>query len=231
MVSPGPSITTTTLTNATPNANYSATLQATGGVGTLTWSVVSGTLPTGLSLNSSGAITGDPTVSGTSVFTVQVADSSASSGGPATTQAQLSLTVVTGVSISTTSLPTGSEGVAYLASMDASGGTPPYTWTVASGSLPSGLTLVPSSGVISGMPASEVTSTFTVAARDSSPTAQTQTQSLAIAICIPQPLAITTTSLLDGTAGSTYNAALVAIGGTPPYTWSLATGTPPPACR
>ncbi len=227
MVSPGPSITTTTLTNATPNANYSATLQATGGVGTLTWSVVSGTLPTGLSLNNSGAITGDPTVSGTSVFTVQVADSSASSGGPATTQAQLSLTVVTAVSISTTSLPTGSEGVAYLASMDASGGTPPYTWTVASGSLPSGLTLVPSSGVISGMPASEVTSTFTVAARDSSPTAQTQTQSLAIAICAPQPLAITTTSLLDGTAGSTYNAALVAIGGTPPYTWSLATGTPP----
>ena len=50
MVSPPPSITTTTLTNATPNANYSATLQATGGVGTLTWSLASGALPTGLSL-------------------------------------------------------------------------------------------------------------------------------------------------------------------------------------
>ena len=95
MVSPPPSITTTTLTNATPNANYSATLQATGGVGTLTWSLAGGALPTGLSLSSSGAITGDPTVSGTSTFTVQVTDSSAAPGGPASAQAQLSLTVVT----------------------------------------------------------------------------------------------------------------------------------------
>ncbi len=227
MVSPPPSVTTTALTNATPNATYSATLQATGGVGTLTWTLAGGALPTGLSLSSSGVITGDPTVSGTSTFTVQAIDSSAASGGPALAQAQLSLTVVTTVSISTTSLPAGSEGITYLAGIDASGGTPPYTWSLTTGSLPAGLTIQPSSGVISGSPTSQGTFTFTVAARDSSPTQQTQTQSLTIAIGAPGPLAITTSSLLDGTLNTPYNAKVAAMGGTPPYTWSIPAGALP----
>ncbi len=227
VVSPPPSIMTTTLVNATPNTNYSATLQATGGVGTLTWSLASGPLPTGLSLSSTGAITGDPTVSGTSTFTVQVTDSSAAPEGPASAQAQFSLAVVTVVNISTTSLPAGSEGITYLAGIDASGGTPPYGWSLATGSLPPGLTMQPSSGVISGSPTSQGTFTFTVAAKDSSPTAQTQAQSLTIAIGAPGPLAITTSSLLDAAVNTPYNAMVVAMGGTPPYTWSIATGALP----
>jgi len=229
IVSPPPGITTTTLTNATPNAYYIATLQATGGAGTLTWSVSSGALPTGLSLSSSGAISGDPTVSGTFTFTVQATDSSAAQSGPASAQAQLSLTVVTVVAISTTSLPPGSEGIAYLAGIGASGGTPPYTWSLATGSLPSGLTMQPSSGVISGSPGSQGNFTFTVAAQDSSPTPQTATQSLTLAIGAPGPLDITTSALLDGTVNTPYNATLAAVGGTPPYTWSLPTGTLPPS--
>ncbi|MGA2986911.1 MAG: putative Ig domain-containing protein [Terriglobia bacterium] len=227
MVLPPPSVTATALTNATPNANYSATLQATGGVGTLTWTVAGGALPTGLSLSGSGAITGDPTVSGTSTFTVQVTDSSAAPGGPASAQAQFSLTVVMVVSISTTSLPAGSAGIAYLAGIDASGGTPPYAWSLAAGSLPPGLTMEPGSGVISGSPSSQGNFTFTVALKDSSPTPQAQTQSLTIAIGAPGPLAITTSSLLDGTLNTPYNAKLAATGGTPPYAWSIATGAPP----
>jgi hypothetical protein len=227
VVSPPLSIGTTVLPNATVNANYSATLHATGGVGALTWRLTSGALPTGLSLSSSGTISGDPTVSGTSTFTVQVTDSSAGPAGPASVQAQLSLTVVTVVSISTTSLPAGSEGITYLAEIDASGGTSPYTWSLATGSLPPGLTMQPSTGVISGNPTSQGIFTFTVAVRDSSPTQQTQTQSLTIAIGAPWPLAITTSSLLDGTLGTPYTARLVAMGGTPPYTWSIAAGALP----
>jgi hypothetical protein len=227
IVIPPPSITTTTLINATPNANYSAILQATGGVGALTWSLTGGALPTGLSLSSSGVISGDPTVSGTFAFTPLVTDSSAAPGGPATAQAALSLTVVTAISVTTTSLAAGSEGITYLEGIDASGGTPPYTWSLSLGSLPPGLTMQPSSGVISGAPTSRGNFTFTVAAKDSSPTPQSQTQPLTIAIGAPGPLTITTSSLLDAQVDAPYTSQLAATGGTPPYTWSITTGALP----
>jgi len=227
VVSPPPSIATTTLTNATPNANYSASLQATGGVGSLTWSLAAGALPTGLAMSSSGAISGDPTVSGTFNFTVQATDSSTGGGGPASAQAHLSLTVVTVESIVTSALPDGSVGVTYLVQVGAIGGTPPYNWSVTAGALPAGLIMVPTSGVISGTPTSQGHATFAMTASDSSPTPQIQTQSLALTIGAPGPLAITTSALLNGTVNTPYNAVLGAIGGSPPYTWSLVSGALP----
>src|SRR5882762_10210106 len=72
---------------------------------------------------------------------------------------------ITPLAISTTSLPAGSVGQAYSPQLNATGGTTPYTWSVASGSLPSGLTLS-SSGAISGIPTAAGTSTFTVKLTD-----------------------------------------------------------------
>jgi Putative Ig domain len=84
-------ITTTSLPNARRNKNYSATLAATGGTTPYTWSVVVGTLPPGLSLNSStGAITGRASALGTWSFTVQVRDSQST---PGTTSKAFSITV------------------------------------------------------------------------------------------------------------------------------------------
>jgi hypothetical protein len=82
------SITTTSLPDAVPLTAYSATLDAAGGTPVYTWAVVSGSLPTGLSLSSSGSISGSPVVQETSVFTVQVTDSLAQSA-----EASLSITV------------------------------------------------------------------------------------------------------------------------------------------
>jgi hypothetical protein len=221
-------IMTSDLPNATPNANYGATLQSTGGVEPLTWSLVSGALPSDLSLESSGAIRGDPTVPGDFTFVVQVSDSCpAQEGGPATAQAQLTITVVTLVDITTSSLPAGSEGIAYLAQIAASGGTPPYTWRVSAGSLPAGLTLQPGSGAISGSPASPGNFTFTVRVDDSSPTPQAATQALTVAIGSSGQLAITTSGLLDGTANIPYHAMLTATGGTAPYKWGIHAGALP----
>jgi hypothetical protein len=67
-------VTTQSLPNATVGTPYGATLTATGGLPPYTWSIISGSLPPGLVLDSSGNITGTPTVAGTYNFTVQVVD-------------------------------------------------------------------------------------------------------------------------------------------------------------
>lgn len=69
-----PEITTTSLPNGAIGIAYSQTLAATGGDGSLSWSITAGSLPAGLSLSSAGVISGTPTASGTSNFTVRVAD-------------------------------------------------------------------------------------------------------------------------------------------------------------
>lgn len=85
-----PEITTTSLPNGVTGQGYSQTLGVTGGTGSITWSVTVGTLPDGLSLDTStGAITGTPTVAGTFNFTVEAEDSVA-----ATDTQALSITIV-----------------------------------------------------------------------------------------------------------------------------------------
>jgi hypothetical protein len=68
-------VVTTALPNGTVGTSYSVTLSASGGTAPYTWSITGGSLPAGLSLSSSGAITGTPSSLGSSTFTVQVTDS------------------------------------------------------------------------------------------------------------------------------------------------------------
>ena len=86
------------------------------------------------------------------------------------------------LAISTASLPGGFANVAYTATLTASGGTSPYTWSIASGSLPPGLTLNATSGAITGTPSTTGTSTFTVQVSDASSPVQTATTPLTITI-------------------------------------------------
>src|SRR5882762_8689476 len=86
--------------------------------------------------------------------------------------------------VSTTSLPNGAQSVAYSQSLAAAGGTAPYSWSLLSGTLPSGL--APSaSGIISGTPTSVGTNNFVVQVTDSSVPAQSATQALSITIAWP----------------------------------------------
>ena len=74
----------------------------------------------------------------------------------------LSITVVVApLTITTASLPAGELGVFYSQTLQASGGAPPYVWSLASGALPRGLTLSPS-GTISGTPNKRGNYSFTV---------------------------------------------------------------------
>jgi hypothetical protein len=188
VVSPLPSITTPTLASGVVGTAYSAALQASGGTGSLIWNLASGSsLPAGLSLSAAGAISGTPTAAGTSTFTVKVTDSSQGQPGPVSATQQLSLMIASApLTIVTTSLPNATVAVAYSAPLQASGGTAPYTWTVASGSsLPSGLTLSGSgtNWSLSGTPTATGTSNFSLTVTDSAkPTAASKTQALSLTV-------------------------------------------------
>ena len=209
---------------------YSVTLSATGGTPAYTWSISSGNLPAGLSLDAStGTISGTPTASGTSSFTVSVTDGSS----PVQTQsASLSITIAPApampapLSIATTALTAGVDGAAYSQSLQATGGTPTYTWAVTSGSLPAGLTLVAGSGVISGVPTTNGTFAFTATVNDSSNPVQTKSVSLSIHVASTQ-LSVTFSTLASGINGNAYSQTLHASGGTPAYSWSITSGSLP----
>ena len=151
------------LNGQTGLAYTGVSLAASGGEAPYTFSVTSGSLPSGILLSAAGAFSGTPTIVGTSSFTVQVKDSET----PAVTASQtFSITVQSPLTITTTSLPAANVGISYSQQMTATGGVSPYTWSVATGSLPAGLTLS-SGGLISGTPTASGSFTFTIQVVDS----------------------------------------------------------------
>src|SRR5439155_928519 len=145
--------------------SYSAMLQATGGTPPYAWSVLSGQLPTNLALSpSSGTISGTPSVAGLFSFVIQVSDSA---GRSTSSTFSINTTQTTPLSITTSSLPSGQVQVSYSATLQATGGTPPYAWSVLSGQLPTNLALSPSSGTISGTPTVAGLFSFVIQVSDS----------------------------------------------------------------
>jgi hypothetical protein len=223
-----PNITTTSLPSGTVGLPYSQRVQATGGIGSLAWSISAGSLPAGLLLEPSGptggTISGTPTTRGTSNFTVRVTDSV---GQPATQN--LSITVGPALSITTTSLPDGSIGAPYSQSVVTIGGIGALTFSIVqpgTGSLPQNFSLNPTTGMISGTPTAPAGNfPFTVRVTDEA--GQQDTQALSIRINPATPPQITTTSVPGGTATQAYSFEVQATGGIGELTWSLSAGTLP----
>jgi hypothetical protein len=199
-------ILTKTLPQATLTGAYPAqTLQATGGSGAYTWSIVSGALPTGTSLTT-GVIAGTPTgTPGTSSFTVQVKDAVGDIA-----QQPLTIVVNPAPTITTTSLSPGDQGSAYSQPLSASGGTQPLSaFSISSGSLPSNLSLSGSS-ITGTLAPTATTSTFTVKITDANGVSATQP----LSITVNPPPVITTTFLPTGEQGRAYSPTIAATGGT-----------------
>ena len=156
-------ITTKGLPGGALTTFYDQTVNAIGGLTPYTWSITQGNLPNGLGLDpNSGMISGIPTTLGNFSFTVQVQDSNLVK---ATANFNISIEA-TGVTMTTSGLPVGNLNANYSATLGATGGTTPYTWTINSGALPGGLSLNGSTGVISGTPSTTGTYTFNLEVRD-----------------------------------------------------------------
>ncbi len=151
-------IKTTTLPSGTVGTSYSGSLQATGGAAPYAWSVVSGSLPAGLALSTGGECQRHPQFRRAG----HVYASSKGFGGLAAA-ATVGLTIAVNapatprLAITSASCGTATAGTAFSTVLTASGGTQPYTWTLAGGQLPSGMNLS-AAGVISGT--TSVTGTF-----------------------------------------------------------------------
>jgi hypothetical protein len=235
--------------DGTLGASYAGTqgfsFAAQGGTRPYAWSWTAATgssLPPGLSLSAgTGAVAGTPATIGVYMVTVSVKDSSAPASQTSMTYPIAVVAPLTPLAITSPQLPIGTPGADYGGaagySLTASGGIAPYRWdwvATGSSSLPPGLTLTPSTGVISGIPSTIGSYSFTITVTDSeSPPAQF-TANFVIVVTHPGELLITSGPLPGGLVGFPYGGhhfidwwqfygfPLGAAGGTPPYSWSWA---------
>jgi uncharacterized protein YhjY with autotransporter beta-barrel domain len=202
---PSIKLTPTTLPAAVALTAYSQSLSANGGTAPYTFTIASGALPSGLSLSSSGVLSGTPTVTGGYTFSVHATDSSTGTAAPFSGATSYTLNISPpAITVTPATLPDGAQGTAYNQPLSASGGTGPYTYAIATGKLPAGLTLS-TAGVISGTPTGTGTATFNVAATDSStPTAFSGHQSFTLTIdAAPGPHVVQHTAVVALSGHST----------------------------
>lgn len=218
---------------ATPGQGYNVALTAVNGQAPYTYTITSGTLPSGLSLNTSTGIIGGTVSEAEAGLTKAFSVKSRDTNGIEKTENYSIFTNSFDITMLTTSLAVADEGSVYSnnsTAMSASGGSAPYSYEF-TGTLPAGVGLT-SSGVFFGTPSSGSGSfgagtdyTVNVRARDSlgRPSAL-KVLTLNVAVTLPSVVA---GSLDNAVLGSTYSQTLTATGGRPPYTFAVTAGSLP----
>lgn len=213
----------------TPGANadlgkpYSSAAAAKGGRAPFVWTVTAGSLPSGLGLDAStGAISGTPGAEGASSgIVLHVLDVD----GRAADTAPFSIDVRRPLSLNGSAPNQAASGEAYTAQFTASGGTPPYAWSLSSGRLPGGVTLDASSGLVSGTPLQGGEYAVSIAVADAvGRTASTATFPISVSsdfTIVDGPLPT------DPTVGQFLTRTFEVRGGSAPATFSVASGTLP----
>ncbi|HWE50080.1 MAG TPA: putative Ig domain-containing protein [Bryobacteraceae bacterium] len=228
---PAPVLCPATASSILTSSMFTLTCTVSVNAGPYTWSISNGSLPPGLTINTStGAITGTPAAAGTYTFVVQVADSSSP---PRTVTQSITLKTVTPLVLAASPLAAGTAGTAYAATL-AAGGVTPYTCSVSAGVLPARITLNPATCTLSGTPSAANAYTFTITAADAGTPAQTASRAYTLTIASatvvssgspppppPSPLSITTTAIPAGVTGVPFAAfSMTAKGGSGSYSWS-----------
>ena len=211
-INPALQITTASLPDWTAGFAYSRQLAGTGGTGARVWSDKNGELAgTGLTMSSTGLVSGTPGSAGVVSFTALVTDNV---GGSA--EHLFSFTINPALSITASTLPDWTAGLAYSQQLDGSGGTGPQTWSDKNNSLiGTGLTLS-SAGLLAGTPSSAASVSFVARLVDSIGASAEHT----FAFTVNAAPSITTVSLPDWTQGTAYSQQLAATGGTGTLDWT-----------
>jgi hypothetical protein len=129
-------------------------------------------------------------------------------------------------SVTTSSVPSGTVGTAYSATLSATGGTAPYKWSLSSGTLPKGISLS-NDGSLSGTPSAAGTADALVFQVTDSGSNSASSGNLSLKVNPEVAPAVQTAALQDGNVGVAYSTTLTATGGTKPYTWAVKSGSLP----
>jgi hypothetical protein len=212
-------IATQSLKPAAVGSAYSAALEGSGLPSDVTWEVTSGALPAGLTLSPSGTISGTPTATGSSTFTVKATAREKNFGPTRIDSRGFTLNVLQPLSAKI-SRSTAEAKVRFQATLQAAGGQSPYTWSATG--VPPGLT-VGTDGVINGVPARTGSFTFTARVVDADGAAK-DTQ---VRLVVRPRLAIGTKFLPAATAGRAYRAKIATLGGVEGKRWAIVRGALP----
>ncbi|HXG76937.1 MAG TPA: Ig domain-containing protein [Gaiellaceae bacterium] len=187
----------------------------------VTWDIVSGSLPAGLTLSENGVLSGTPTGADSKTFVVRAREPFRRFG-----ERELTLHAVTALQAGA-ALSAGEVGIRFRGGFRAAGGLAPVTWSLASGALPVGLALDPATGALAGRPRAAGTFPLTVVAADAAGQRVTVTATVRIAA----RLAVRTSRLRGAEAGETYSARLATTGGVGAKRWRVVRGQLPDGLR
>lgn len=214
-------ITTTTLPAASAGVFFEAFLKANRT--SVSWQVIAGSLPPGLTLADDGRLFGMPAAHGRFAWRVRA------SADAQTTDADLSIDVLPGSdppTITTTTLPDANVGVPYAYTLSAAGGEGELTWRLEGGALADGLSLN-SDGVIAGVPEQAQLRTFTAAVYDERGQSATGSLTLSVRTSAPPSIEITPSELPDAYLRTSYWQQLEFLSDSEAVKWRITAGVLP----